>query len=138
LVASIATFVRLAVRQVDLRLAEESSIVILSMLQGASVGVSTLAGQSYYSAFAASVPDLQVKILRSITTASDSLCEVGSVEGSIEFDAYATPRGWKDKAAGQHDFLDEQDKATSRLGLLYEKSAGRPSQRGEWRALEAT
>jgi hypothetical protein len=71
------------------------------------------------------VPDLEVKVLRSIAAASDSFCEVGNIEASIEFDLYATPRGWKDKAARQQEFLDEQDEATDRLKLFYERAAER-------------
>jgi hypothetical protein len=107
------------VGRVGLTVTEGQTAIVAEMPRGLSVGLNTLAGQSYYSAVSLTITEIQLKVLLRITKLTTAYCEVANVFGAVELDLFGTPQGWQDKATKQQAFITTQDKATQRLQDLY-------------------
>lgn len=122
----LATFLKLTIESIDCTWMSHPAACRLVISRGVHLDLNNLAGTNYRKVTSINVPDIQLQTLFS-SRPKDQWLEAGRLVAGCSVDIYNSPKGWRQDAEVQMQFLKTQDKLTGRLNFLQEanrKSSG--------------
>ncbi|KAJ7680397.1 hypothetical protein DFH06DRAFT_1404238 [Mycena polygramma] len=116
------TFLKFSLAALDLTWRVDHASLSLSLPYGLNATLNDAGGKFHRKLTSLRVPCICVKILLRSLAERRRWLEVCDLESDVYFDIYSSPRGWREKAAKQAAFIDEQDQPSGRAKRMFEDS----------------